>query len=143
MTPTTTPGASAPNPLDNMADEEINAMPSDDFADALFARMEAKEAFLTCEDMDKIEATWKHEKRSRRASLLILTKPWAWLNQKAIADREFALAIAEAWQSNEENIQFYKGLVEAIEQANIWAMTALCGREDMNDLLEEVKKGWA
>ena len=59
----------------SLSGEEINAMPPEDFADALFAQMEAKEPLLTCEDMDEIEAMWERQRRDRRAALMLLTKP--------------------------------------------------------------------
>ena len=124
--------------LSTMTDEEINAMPRDDFADAIFAELETKEPLLTCEDMDEIEAMWKRQTRTRRAALVLLTKPWAWLNQQVIEDRGFAVAVAEVKILADE-AGLYKGLAKLMETASVWSMAALAGREDMSEIIEEAK----
>lgn len=124
--------------LSGMTDEEINAMPHDDFADALFAQMEAKEPLLTCEDMDEIEAMWERQRRNRRAALVLLTKPWTWLNQQVTEDRDFAVAVAQAKILADE-AGLYKALAELMEAASVWSMMALASREDMSEVIEEAK----
>lgn len=124
--------------LDDMTGEEINAMPPDDFADALIAQMETKEPLLTCEDMDEIEAMWERQRRNRRAALVLLTKPWAWLNQQVTEDRGFAVAVAQIKMLADE-VGLYEGLTEFMEAASVWSMVALASREDMSEVIEEAK----
>lgn len=119
-----------------MTDEEVGTMPPDDFADALYARLETKEALLTCEDMDEIEALWERHRRTRRAALALLTKPWAQLNQEVIEDRGFAVAVAQI-KTFADEVGLYKGLAELMEAVSVWCMVALAGREDMSEVLEE------
>lgn len=124
--------------LSGMTDEEINAMPPDDFADALFAQMETKGPLLTCEDMDEIEAMLERQRRNRRAALVLLTKPWAWLNQQVTEDRGFAVAVAQIKMLADE-VGLYRGLAEFMEAASVWGMIALASREDMSEVIEEAK----
>lgn len=124
--------------LSGMTDEEINAMPHDDFADALFTQMEAKEPLLTCEDMDKIEAMWERQRRNRRAALVLLTKPWTWLNQQVAENRDFAVAVAQIKILTDE-AELYKTLAELMKAASVWSMVALTSREDMSEVIEEAK----
>lgn len=137
-------GASAPTPAKlasiflGMTDEEINAMPPDDFADAVFIQMETKEPLLTCEDMDEIEAMWERQRRTRRAALLLLTKPWAWLNQQVTENRDFAVAVAQIKMLADE-VKLYKGLAKFMEEASLWGMLALADREDVDEVIEEAK----
>jgi hypothetical protein len=130
--------AKPPLSFDKMTGAEIEAMPPDEFSDALFAKMEAAEPQLTCEDMDKIEAVWMSQKRDRRMALVMLTKPWAWLNQQVSKDRDFAKAVAEVEQYA-SRASLYKGLAEMMETAVVWCMLALAGREDMQELCNEAK----
>jgi hypothetical protein len=122
--------------FDGMTGAEIDAMHPDEFADTLFATMEKAEAALTYEDMDQIEAMWNQQRRERRYSLVMLTMPWADLNQKVAEDRDFALAVAEVMQYANET-KFYSGVADLIERAGTWAMVALAGREDGKELLAE------
>lgn len=124
--------------LDGMASEEINAMPPDDFADALFAKMETKEPLMTCEDIDELEAMWERQRGNRRAALVLLTKPWAWLNQQVTENRKFAVAVAQIKMLADE-VGLYKGLAELMEAASVWSMVALASREDMSEVIEEAK----
>lgn len=106
--------------------------------DKILATMNAKGPMLSCEDMDKIEARWEEERRARRCSLVLMTKPFSWLKQQVKDDRDFALAVADVFRCTNEN-QFYKGVNELMEQAHLWAMIALCEREDMQEILAEVE----
>lgn len=124
--------------LSGMTDEEINAMPPDDFADALFAQMATKTPLLSCDDMDEIEALWERQRCNRRAALVLLTKPWAWLNQQVSEDRGFAVAVAQIKMLADE-AELYKGLAKFMEAASAWSMMALASREDMIDVIEEAK----
>jgi hypothetical protein len=149
MSQTTTTRAPAHTPvqessvktLDDLTDEQIEALPMDEFADKLIARMKPQEALLTCEDMDEIEAMWERDKRNRRCTLALLTKPWEWLDQKISKDREFAVIVAQIKQYAEEE-KFYKGMAELLGTAHVWAMVALSGREDMKEVIAEAKAQW-
>jgi hypothetical protein len=122
-----------------MTGAEIDALSPDDFAATMFTAMEKADAVLTCEDMNQIEALWNQQRRARRATLIMLTTPWADLNQKVAEDRDFALAVAEVMQYAEET-KFYRGVADWIEQAGTWTMLALVGREDMRELLAEARR---
>jgi hypothetical protein len=129
-TPDTTgaPGQASPAKpalsFDGMTGAEIDAMPPDDFAATMFTAMEKAEAVLTCEDMNQIEALWDQQRCERQTTLLMLTKPWADLNQKIAEDRNFALAVAEVTQYANET-KFCRGVADLINQAGTWTILAL------------------
>ncbi len=124
--------------LDGLTDEQINAMPEDDFCDALYASLQKQEALITCEQMDEIEQLWETERRSRRACLLMLTKPWAWLNEQVMNDREFAL-IAVQIMDIANTGKMYQGLADLMGTVSGWTMAALASRGDMSEVMAEAR----
>ncbi len=115
-----------------------DALSPDDFADKLIADLDSKGPLLTCDDMDKLERLWEEERRGRRCALVLMTKPFSWVREQVETDRDFAAAVAACYSYTREN-ELYKGTAALIEQANLWAMIALAGREDMNELLAEAE----
>lgn len=125
-------------PFDGMTDDEINGIPHEEFVDKLFAYYDAQGSMLTCEQMDEIEQRWEAERRARRCALITLTKPFSWLTEQVHKDRDFALAIADVLHNTRGN-QFYSCLNKLLEAASSRAELALCAREDMQELIAEVK----
>ncbi|MBI5785187.1 MAG: hypothetical protein HZA64_07005 [Rhodocyclales bacterium] len=116
--------------------KDWDSLSPDEFSDELFAAMQSKGPFLTPDDMDKIERLWEEERRTRRCALVLLTMPFAELRDSVEQDRDFAGAVAEVFRCTKD-LAYYKGMVELLQQANLWAMTAIACREDMAELLTE------
>ena len=122
----------AVNTLTSLSNDAINARPKDDI-DMFIADMDSKEAIISCEDMDAIEARWNAERINRRAALIMLTKPFKWLSETTGTDKDFAEAVANIHEVTKD-LAFYKGMVELLECAHTWTMIALCSREDMQEI---------
>jgi hypothetical protein len=137
MKQTTSPGAPAPVPpieaassADGLTDKQI---------DAFFAQMKNTEPLLDAADVDRIDAEFHQRRRDRRAALLILTKPGAWLDRCVAKDRKFALVAAELFLCiNEEKL--YSMLNDLMIESKARLMAALSVREDMGEVLAEARK---
>lgn len=121
-------------------EKAASAQMSDQECDALLAQMDAREPMLSCDDMDKIEKQWVERRAARRCALVLMTKPFSWLREQVENDRDFALAVADVLSCT-KNIDYYKGMVDLMEQARLWSMMALACREDMSDLITEAETG--
>lgn len=121
-----------------MTDDEIDAMPIDDFSAAIYAEMKGAPALLTCDEMDQIEALWESDRQNRRCALILLTKPWDWLSQKVIEDREFAVTV-EQCRILAEGAELYKNLAHLMEAVKVRALIALASRDDMSDIQAEAE----
>lgn len=138
-TATTPEELANPYPFDGMTDDEINAIPLDEFCDKLLAHFDAKRPILNFEQMDIIEETWERYMVSRRCALITLTKPFSEIRKMVEEDRRFALAVAEIYNNTADN-GYYATVHNLMENAHKWAEMALLGREDMKQLIEEVKE---
>lgn len=130
---------SEPTGFESLSDEQVNALSMDDFVERLLAQLQGSDAQISCEDMDAIEKRWTENTRWRRCSLVMLTQSWKSLSEKVEADKDFAAAVAQLFVLR-ENIEFYKGIVNLLECANSWCMTALAGREDIDELIESAER---
>lgn len=116
-----------------MSDEQAGAVPIEQMCDAVYAEMEHKEALLTVDQINEIEHALKEQAMSCRAALLLLTEPWASLENKVRNNREYAISVAFA-QGFAQNAKIYKGLAELMMQAAIWAELALATRSDVDEI---------
>ena len=107
-----------------------------DDIDALVESLRKQGPLLSCDDMDAIEAMWERQRTNRRAALVLLTLPWAELNQKVSEDRAFAVAVAAVLQILGETA-LYRELTKLLDAAEGWCLVALAGREDMREVLHE------
>lgn len=131
------PGSAAKSLLDGMSEVDINAMSNEDFTDALFAQMRERQPLIDCDGMDFIEAEWDAQRRNRRAALVLLIKPFTWLEQKVIEDRDFAVAVAEVEAFAIKTNGFYSMIAELMKFTEWQAKLALCGRHDMDEIRAE------
>lgn len=116
-----------------MSDKQAEAVPIEQMCDAVYAEMEHKEALLTVDQINEIEHALKEQGMSRRTALLLLTEPWASLENKVCNNREYAISVAFA-QGFAQNAKIYKGLAELMTQAAIWAELALGARGDAEEI---------
>lgn len=116
---------------------EWDAMSQDEFADNLLEKMKGEEAVLTCEQMDIIEKFWDEDRRTRRAALAMLTKPYAWLEDKIQNDKEFAEAMVELLECVETDK--YSCIANLLLDAQRRLICAISCREDLDELHVKVK----
>ena len=116
-----------------------DAMSSDEFADAMIKEVISAPAQLTCEQMDQIEARWRHDMSARRCALIMLTKPGTDYLEMVESKRDFAEAVAEIMQFLPELIKFHEAMIELLQRVNTWSMVAIAGREDMQELLDTAR----
>jgi hypothetical protein len=123
--------------------EKIEAGEIDDevFAQRLFEQIESSPSLITNEQLDLIEDRIKKDS-SRRAALALATLSGSDLCQKINEDRETAIAIASVKIAAEDARLRYQQLADLLDQLKIRVSIALCGREDMDAILETARAEW-
>ncbi len=117
---------------------EWEQMSSEEFADSLIAKLETEEASLTAEEMDIIEQFWRNDIANRRATLIMLTKPFSEIREQIENDRSFAVAAAAVFDCIEPDK--YQAIADLLSDAQRRLMGALACREDMQEIMKEAKE---
>lgn len=108
----------------------------DDTADRIFEQLDAADAFITDQQLDLIEEIISHD-AVRRAGLVFATMPGRELCKKIEQDRDFAVCAASTLSGlNDAKIR-YQELAELLKQVHTRILLALCGREDMENVVAD------
>lgn len=126
-----------PSTIPEWGATDWESMNQDEFANNLLAKMEGEEAILTCEEMDIIEKFWDVDRRNRRCSLVMLTKPFSWLREQVENDDDFAQSVAAMNVCLDASK--YEQIANLLHDAQRRLMCAIACREDMSALLDKAK----
>ena len=107
------------------------------FVSDVFNEIETAGAVMTMEEMQQFERLLQENGVARRAHLAVLTKPWAEINESIVNNREGAEAIANVLECLD--VEFYQDLAKFVQEAKRRMLLSLCGREDMEEILEQAK----
>ncbi|WP_126286629.1 hypothetical protein [Burkholderia stagnalis] len=116
-----------------------NTMGKNKFADRIFEQIEAAPALISKDDVQSIENVIARDS-FRRAALLFATSSGAELCRKIENDREFARAVAHVHEELGSVVERYRELASLIHTVDARLMIALCGREDMQEIIQEVRQ---
>ena len=124
-----------------MAKRKISKV-SEARAEQLYARVKAEPAGITVAQLDVIEARLRdaNEGVTRRAALVALTRPAAFIFDAVKNDRSSAVAFASVAQQGHEYAKFLTSLAQLIIAACTRVDVALCIRADMQDVINEAKE---
>lgn len=109
------------------------------FVQNLLDRLKQEPAQFDLDTYKELEAKFDGIRLARRMSLLVLTKPFIDLHDQVVADRGFAIAVADLYEGTKSTLDTIRGSLEIMECAEKWMMMALACREDMPSVLEEVR----
>jgi len=118
---------------------EWEQMSSEEFADALYAKLETEEAALTTEEMDLVEQFWRNDIRNRRCALVFLTKPFSEIREQIENNRDFAVSAAAILDCIVPDK--YQAIADLLSDAKRRLLVVTACREDMKEILEEAKEG--
>ncbi len=133
-----------PNPKDWTEDErrllEANAMDMDVFATRIFEQTQAAPAWLKRDQLEELESVIQRDS-IRRAALLFATMTGNELCEKIQNDRDFAVSASAVHLRMKEAKERYHELADLIDNVSTRISIALCGREDMREVLQEGEAG--
>lgn len=115
---------------------EWETMNEDEFAGNIFEKMKGEDAVLTCEEMDIIEKFWEEDRRTRRCALIVLTKPYSWLEEQIKNDTVFAEAMMKVFECID--VKKYEAITNLLLDAQRRIMCAITCRDDFEELRERV-----
>lgn len=110
----------------------------DEFADELLKKLESDDDLIEADFSDRVDEKFQRD-AARRGGLLFLSKPWKEMADAIAKDRDLAVAFADVAVCLDESISAYKGLADLLVTAQTRINLALCGREDMQAVMEEAK----
>lgn len=106
-----------------------------------YQQIRAMPAALTKEEMRKMEESFQKDLHgvARRAALAVLTNSCAYLFEQIESDRAAATAIMDALFAIDEYLEHLRGVTETVAAASERLTVGLSLRDDMQEILEEVK----
>lgn len=107
--------------------------------DDLIKLAESQPAYLSHEEMHKIENWVEETGRVRRLTLATLTRPFIEMQEDIAEDRKTAEALAELHVCQEDLILGLKALLECAEKSSLRLRLALTIRDDYEELMELAK----
>ena len=122
----------------NRSPKDLNDMPSEEFCDWLFKKLESDDDLLPADFSNMVDEEMRHDAPGRVA-LVFLSKPWKQMSDSMVKDRDTALAFAEIAVRLDESIGRYKALADLLGTAQTRINLAFCGREDMQAVMAEAK----
>lgn len=112
-------------------------------ADKLWSDFESLPPVLTSNQVDELETAAQSRAKgdgvARRVALATLSQPGAHLIKSFEKDRDAAVAFAAAARGIAGYREYLKGLDEALQAAEVRIRTALCVRDDMQDVIAEAE----
>lgn len=115
---------------------DLDTMDEDQFGDLMLARLRASPALLDKSQVYAIENNIQSD-RWRRAAFAVASATGADLIEKISADREFAVAVGDVFNSLDEVKARYQGLLDLFETLQARIAIAVAVREDMEEVLAE------
>lgn len=115
-----------------------NTIDSDVFAERLFEQLESAPPLLVRGDIEGIERSIQ-EDQVRRAAFLFASDSGRDLVEKIKEDRDFAVIASGISEGLKDAQQRYLALADTMKQLDMRIKVALCGREDMEQVIEEGK----
>ena len=124
-----------------MATGKRSTKADNDFADRTFRNLDKEKVpLLTIEDLEAIDRRlYTADVRSRRGALLVLTRTFKDYADACVKDRQLAVDMAMLSHFAKESAEFHRGLADLLETACTRMLVGLCGRKDMQEVLEEGK----
>jgi hypothetical protein len=114
-----------------------DALDDDEFAELIIRKVENEPPVISDDDVEAIEKQAQLDGVTRRAAMLVLTKPGKWLIDTIDTDRGFALAHAQVHASIDDYLKRQAPLLHLMERAKARISVALAWREDMDEILRE------
>lgn len=116
-----------------------NAMGPQQFANSIFAEVKGAGPSISEVQLKEIDqwASRDREGSTRRAALMVLTRPGSWLIDTVERDREAAVAFADVRRAVDGYVDGLKELTRLLESSSARIMVALCGREDAESVIAE------
>lgn len=115
---------------------DLDSMDEDQFGELMLARLRAAPALLDESQVYAIESKIQGDV-TRRAAFAIASVTGADLIEKISADREFAVAVGDVFNSLDEVKARYQGLLDLFETLQARLAIAVAVREDMEEILAE------
>ena len=130
----------APNGWTDEEREQLkkDSMDDDIFAARIFEQLKASAPLIDRDAIDNIERNIQ-EDQVRRAAFLFASESGGALVEKVENDRDFAVIAAGIAEGLSDAQERYQALADLMQQLNMRIKTALCGREDMEQVIEEGK----
>ena len=94
----------------NRSPKDLNDMPSEEFCDWLFKKLESDDDLLPADFSNMVDEEMRHDAPGRVA-LVFLSKPWKQMSDSMVKDRDTALAFAEIAVRLDESIGLFIYLI--------------------------------
>lgn len=129
--------------LVGLSDAKINAMEVEEFGNRVMADLRKAKPYLTEKQLDAIESRFCDGTKgvSRRAALLVLLKPGAWLIEHIEKDRDVAVALADVARCGADYASRLRQTADLVDTAAARINVALCVREDFDAVRAEAANG--
>jgi tRNA-dihydrouridine synthase len=110
--------------------------------DKLFHTTKALPPVITEKQLDSIEQRMAdpNDQITRRAALILITRPAKWLFDTVENDRTAAVAFAQVGDVAEKYAKFLDELAQIVRISSTRIMVALCSRADMQSVINEAKE---